>query len=172
MRSAGSGGAGRPASFTARRLALLLPLALGACAPDEPKPPPPPVGGTGGLSAGPGGGVGPGATDTGTAGSTDTGTAGGSSGSGTAGGAYGPCPDGTCPEGEVCVESAASPGARICAETCLLDEDCPAPASGSAAPLCVPGDLLPDTVCRLDCSSGQACPEGATCDGLWCAYPP
>jgi hypothetical protein len=75
---------------------------------------------------------------------------------------YGPCSAEFtarhCPSGTVCLLGFCSPACDTTA--------CPAPTSGTAAPLCS-GD------CFLDCRSAQStCPTGMTCTSGVCVWPP
>jgi len=45
---------------------------------------------------------------------------------------------------------------------------CDPTPGGTAVPICLPTDMggVMDTVCALDCSQGQACPDGMDCRTL------
>jgi hypothetical protein len=54
-----------------------------------------------------------------------------------------------------------------CTYTCESVDTCPAPETGTATPVCEPGNG-PENVCKLDCTSGT-CPEGMACIGTGAA---
>jgi hypothetical protein len=60
--------------------------------------------------------------------------------------------------------------AQLCSPTCRTTDDCPAPDTGTALPVCRASDN-----CLLDCSGGLACPDGMECLqtklSMRCAYP-
>lgn len=64
------------------------------------------------------------------------------------------------------LDSQDMPSIAVCGRPCAEVCDCwAAPASGAAPVACVslaPGD---DGTCVLDCSAGQACPDGMVCTG-------
>ncbi|WAS95729.1 hypothetical protein [Nannocystis punicea] len=70
----------------------------------------------------------------------------------------------TCQPGVVVCIASAHDGLEfsVCAPYCGDDDPCPLPASGTATPVC---DLdNQPSVCSLDCSQGQQCPEDMVCD--------
>lgn len=77
-------------------------------------------------------------------------------------------PPADCLPGDVCInDDATAPAFGVCATPdCVTEADCPAaPDTGTAPVACtdVTGDML--TECVLDCSAGQACPDGMSCFG-------
>lgn len=110
-------------------------------------------------------------TSTSSAGSESSGSSGDPPGSG-----YGNCLDDemACAPGEVCISVGPF---GVCAEQgCRSPEDCEMAPSGEAQPACddIDNDFAID--CYLDCSGGEACPEGMTCIGstacVWAPEPP
>lgn len=77
---------------------------------------------------------------------------------------YGPCDgDRGCGASAQCEPSGALP--LTCAEPCETDDECPAPTSGTASPVCVPLDDA-GSWCVLPCASngnGADCPDGMEC---------
>ncbi|MCX4246312.1 hypothetical protein [Paraliomyxa miuraensis] len=56
----------------------------------------------------------------------------------------------------------------FCVDNCAVDADCPAPATGTAAPICL--DQGPGTEndrCVLPCGGGEVCPDGMVCSAAW-----
>jgi hypothetical protein len=68
-----------------------------------------------------------------------------------------------CDMGLVCASDGASYG--WCGTLdCANDMACePAPATGDAPPVCIPINMDMNTICALDCSMGQTCPDGMAC---------
>jgi hypothetical protein len=86
---------------------------------------------------------------------------------------YGECQDDPdCVTGEICIFGPG--GVTVCAEDMCGDAaDCATPATGDAVVTCS-ALLGPDTdnICWLDCAGGVDCPDGMTCGGGTCAWPP
>ena len=90
---------------------------------------------------------------------------------------YPSCGERDCPKPyDICFEPGDGELGDWCTFECEGAEDCPAPSSGTATPLCAgpPGQ----DICLLDCSEGD-CPDGMDCVGLGpggnamrCAWPP
>lgn len=85
---------------------------------------------------------------------------------------YGDCANvqgATCEDG-FCVQA---PTGAVCTAACADVMDCePAPLTGDAPITCVDvtGDMMPE--CILDCSMGDACPDGMDCfGGFVCIWP-
>lgn len=75
--------------------------------------------------------------------------------------------------GQVCVSDGATYGwcaILDCADAMACE---PPPATGDAPVECIPVNMGMNTVCALDCSMGQTCPDGMFCLGDdVCAWPP
>jgi len=129
-----------------------------------------------------------GASTTGTTGDDTTGTTGGSSSS--QGGSsesstgdpppmegYGDCANNdeavVCQLDEICLGDGM--GNAVCSEQVCVDAaDCALPTTGDAVPTCmdvIGGGSVTD--CYLDCSMGEACPDGMVCQlDFVCLWPP
>jgi Cleaved Adhesin Domain len=87
---------------------------------------------------------------------------------------YGDCLNGgTCDTDLVCVTDGMTfgwCGTLDCADDAACE---PPPATGDAPPACIPVNMGMNTVCSLDCSMGQTCPDGMSCvfDSV-CAWEP
>lgn len=86
---------------------------------------------------------------------------------------YAPCIDNPhCGMGSG-LSSMSSDGTCVCKVFCEEDADCPAPATGMTAPVCVHDDLIINGMsgeCSLPCSDTQTCPDELTCDGSVCRF--
>lgn len=83
---------------------------------------------------------------------------------------YGSCESECQPGVVVCIATSHPDGTElsVCAPYCDPDGQCPVPETGTAPPRC---DLETNPpVCSLDCSAGQQCPEGMTCDDGFCSW--
>jgi hypothetical protein len=64
------------------------------------------------------------------------------------------------------LDSQDMPSIAVCGRPCTDVCDCwAAPASGDALVACIPLAPGDDGTCVLDCSDGQACPDGMICTG-------
>lgn len=78
--------------------------------------------------------------------------------------AYGPCEvDDDCCEG-ACIVSVGSVEVRWCSHGCTFPSECrPAPGGGTATAACF-------VTCQLNCTQGQSCPPGMTCNSAVCGW--
>jgi hypothetical protein len=51
----------------------------------------------------------------------------------------------------------------VCSQTCVDDQDCPAPDGGTATAVCAGPD---DDQCVLDCGGNARCPAGMSCEAV------
>jgi hypothetical protein len=87
------------------------------------------------------------------------------------GGAYAPCPGGSCMNGEACLQGEGpNEGKAYCAEVCSPAGDptsCPDAPDGDAVPSCIDvNDGMGGantSYCALDCTGGKTCPAGQSC---------
>lgn len=92
------------------------------------------------------------------------------------GSGYGDCLDDPmlCAPGEVCLSF--GPFAVCSEQGCRSADDCEMPPAGEAQPGCQDIDNDFSIDCYLDCSNGEACPDGMTCVGttvcVWAPEPP
>jgi hypothetical protein len=62
------------------------------------------------------------------------------------------------------VDDGMAPTQGACMPACMIDADCPSPASGTANPVCLDVNMdLANDACLLDCSGGETCPTGMSC---------
>lgn len=83
---------------------------------------------------------------------------------------YGSCEAPCQPGVIVCVDTSNLDGSEfsVCAPFCNEDDACPVPETGTAPPRC---DLeARPSVCLLDCSAGQQCPDDMVCDAGLCTW--
>jgi hypothetical protein len=74
---------------------------------------------------------------------------------------------------ESCITAGTDPEEGVCASTDCSDpaEDCALPASGDAEPACVDVDGAGGDECVLDCTGGEACPDGMVCGtSMYCVW--
>ena len=69
---------------------------------------------------------------------------------------------------KLCVlDNQDAPSIAVCARRCTDVCDCwAAPADGDAPVACMAIDQSGDNTCVLDCSDGQSCPAGMTCNAF------
>jgi hypothetical protein len=69
-----------------------------------------------------------------------------------------PCANGPC-----LYDDPNSPSLGVCGQDCASVDECPMPTSGDAPVMCT--DIgVGATLCLLDCSDAQQCPDGMICD--------
>jgi hypothetical protein len=83
------------------------------------------------------------------------------------------CEAATCDAGADCITvTGLDANDAYCAPTCVIDSDCPLPASGDATPFCalVADDAVDPTNCALVCEYDGAdfgtCPNGMACTSI------
>jgi hypothetical protein len=88
-----------------------------------------------------------------------------SSSGGPATGAYPPCTsdDPPCPPPYDQCYDFLLPDFHVCSQTCVDDQDCPAPDGGTATAVCAGPD---DDQCVLDCGGNARCPAGMSCEAV------